>query len=41
MCDEPELEMLAAIRAALADYEVEELPAPMASTQIVVRPREA
>jgi len=38
--DEPEEQMLAAIRAALADYEVEERPAPMASTKIVVRPRE-
>jgi hypothetical protein len=40
VCDEAEEEMLAAIRAALVDYEVEERPAPMASTQIVVRPRE-
>jgi len=40
VCDEPEAEMLAAIRAALVDYEVEERPAPMASTKIVVRPRE-
>jgi hypothetical protein len=40
VCDEPEEEMLAAIRGALVDYEVEERPAPMASTQIVVRPQE-
>jgi hypothetical protein len=40
VCDEPEQEMLAAIRAVLVDYEVEERPAPMVSTQIVVRPRE-
>jgi hypothetical protein len=40
VCDEPEEEMLALIRTALVDYEVEERPAPMASTQIVVRPRE-
>jgi len=40
VCDEPEEEMLATIRAALVDYEVEERPAPMARTQIVVRPRE-
>jgi hypothetical protein len=39
-CDEPEEEILTAIRAALVDYEVEERPAPMASTKIVVRPRE-
>jgi hypothetical protein len=32
--------MLAAIRAALVDYDVEERPAPMAATKIVVRPRE-
>jgi hypothetical protein len=38
--DEPKEEMLVAIRAALVDYEVEERPAPMASTKIVVRPRE-
>jgi hypothetical protein len=38
--DEAEEEMLAAIRAALVDYEVEEQPAQMASTKIVVRPRE-
>ena len=40
VCDEPEHEMLAAIWGALVDYEVEEPPAPMAATQIVVRPRE-
>ena len=40
VCDEPEEEMLALIRSALVDYEVEERPAPMASTKIVVRPRE-
>jgi hypothetical protein len=40
VCDEPEEKMLAAITAALIDYEVEERPAPMASTKIVVRPRE-
>jgi len=40
VCDEPEEEMLAAIRAALVDYDVEERPAPMAATKIVVRPRE-
>jgi hypothetical protein len=40
VCDEPEEEILAAIRDALVDYDVEERPAPMASTQIVVRPRE-
>jgi len=40
VCDEPEEEMLAAIRAALVDYEVEGRPAPMDSTQIVVRPRD-
>jgi len=39
-CDEPEDEVLAAIRNALVDYEVEDRPAPMASTKIVVRPRE-
>ena len=40
VCNEPAEEMLAAIRAVLVDYEVEERPAPMDSTQIVVRPRE-
>jgi hypothetical protein len=40
VCDEPEDEVLAAIRAGLVDYEVEERPAPMDSTKIVVRPRE-
>jgi len=40
VCREPQEETLALIRAALVDYEVEERPAPMASTQIVVRPRE-
>lgn len=40
VCEQPEEEMLVAIRAALVDYAVEERPAPMASTQIVVRPRE-
>ena len=40
VCDEPEEEMLVAIRAALVDYDVEERPAPMATTKIVVRPRE-
>ena len=40
VCDEPEDEMLAAIRSALVDYDVEEQPAPMATTQLVVRPRE-
>ncbi len=40
VCEEPEAEVLAAIRAALADYDVEERPAPMESTKIVVRPRE-
>ena len=40
VCDEAAEEMLVAIRAALVDYEVEERPAPMASTKIVVRPRE-
>ena len=39
-CDEPEEEMLVAIRAALVDYDVEERAAPMATTKIVVRPRE-
>jgi hypothetical protein len=39
VCDEPEEEMLATIRGALVDYEVEERPAPMAATKIVVRPR--
>jgi hypothetical protein len=38
--DEPEQEMLFAIRTALVDHAVEERPAPMASTEIVVRPRE-
>jgi hypothetical protein len=33
--------MLAAIRGALADYDVELRPAPIASTKIVVRPRES
>jgi hypothetical protein len=41
VCDEPEEEMLAAIRGALADYDVELRPAPIASTKIVVRPRES
>jgi hypothetical protein len=40
VCNEPAEEMLTAIRAALVDYAVEERPAPMASTKIVVRPRE-
>jgi hypothetical protein len=40
VCDEPEDEMLAAIRSALVDYDVEERPAPMATTKIVVRPRD-
>lgn len=40
VCDEPEDEMLTAIRSALVDYEVDEQPAPLATTRIVVRPRE-
>jgi hypothetical protein len=40
VCDEPAENMLAAIRGALVDYDVEERPAPMAATKIVVRPRE-
>jgi len=40
VCEQPEEEMLAAIRAALVDYDVEERPAPMASTKIVIRPPE-
>jgi beta-phosphoglucomutase-like phosphatase (HAD superfamily) len=40
VCNEPAEEMLAAIRRALVDFDVEERPAPMASTKIVVRPRE-
>ncbi len=40
VCDEPEEEMLTTVRAALVQYDVEERPAPTASTKIVVRPRE-
>jgi hypothetical protein len=40
VCDEPADEMLSVIRSALVDYDVEEQPAPMATTQLVVRRRE-
>src|ERR1035441_1547707 len=39
-CDEPDAETLVAIRAALGGDDVEERAAPMATTKIVVRPRE-
>ena len=41
VCDEPEDQMLSAIRSALIDYDVEEQPAPLATTRIVVRARES
>lgn len=40
VCDEPEDEMLATIKAALVDYSIEDQPAPMGARQFTIRPPE-
>lgn len=40
VCDEPEDEMLAAIKSALVDYSVEDQPALMGARQLAIRPSE-
>lgn len=40
VCDEPEDEMLAVVKAALVDYSVSDQPAPMGVRQLTIRPTE-